>query len=147
MKVIEAVELYNELKGLKDLSRISSKSRVSLVKSICALRLIADDYKVFRQELNEKLMPEGYEDLLQKVVKHQEAISKGKKSEITQEELTLYVLKDKQFAIPLNKALKEEDFREVDVSLSTIKEEEFDKLCLSNKLDAGQSAIIYNIVE
>ena len=146
MRVIECLEIYTVLKELKDLLKVSTKDRIAIVKSIHTLKPIVEDYQSFDFELQDKLKPNGYDELLQVVIDNQKAVLDGKEPTASKEQLTMFALLDKQFGAAYLKPKREKETEEVNVELARISEEAFDWLCQANKLDAECSAILYNLV-
>lgn len=146
MKVIDCLELYSVLKELKDLSKVSTNDRIAIVKCIHSLKPIVEDYKFYNLELQEKLKPHDYDELLQVVIENQKAVMEGKEPTASKEQLTMFALLDKQFGAAYIKPRSDKEAEVINVELTPISEDSFDKICQSNKLDAERCAILYNIV-
>lgn len=146
MKVIDCLELYSVLKELKDLSKVSLNDRIAIVKCIHSLKPIVEDFKSYELDLQEKLKPQGYDELLQVVIENQKAVMEGKEPTASKEQLTMFALLDKQFGAAYIKPRREKESEAVNVELAHVRAESFDKICLSNRLDAERCAILYNIV-
>lgn len=146
MKVIDCLELYSVLKEIKDLSKVLLNDRIAIVKCIHSLKPIVEDYKSYDLDLQEKLKPHGYDELLQVVIENQKAVMEGKEPTASKEQLTMFALLDKQFGAAYLKPRREKETEGINIELAHISEDAFDKICQSNNLDAERCAILFNIV-
>ena len=146
MKALEALNLNKVLGGLKDLSTIEASMRINIVKNILKLKKVTDELSEAVQTAREKVKPEGYDELIQKAEKHNEAISKGEEKIMSEEEITLLKLKTNKFNSELEKVLNEFQDREYELEMNLITEETFDTLCKENNLSAAECTILYSLV-
>lgn len=146
MKALEALNLNKVLGGLKDLSTIEASMRINIVKNILKLKKVTDELSEAMQTAREKVKPEGYDELIQKAEKHNEAISKGEEKIMSEEEITLLNLKTNKFNSELEKVLSEFQDREYELEMNLITEETFDILCKENNLSAAECTILYSLV-
>lgn len=146
MKALEALNLNKVLGGLKDLSTIEASMRINIVKNILKLKKVTDELSEAMQTAREKVKPEGFDELIQKAEKHNEAISKGEEKIMSEEEITLLNLKTNKFNSELEKVLSEFQDREYELEMNLITEETFDILCKENNLSAAECTILYSLV-
>lgn len=146
MKALEALNLNKVLGGLKDLSTIEASMRINIVKNILKLKKVTDELSEAMQTAREKVKPEGFDELIQKAEKHNEAISKGEEKIMSEEEITLLNLKTNKFNSELEKVLNEFQDREYELEMNLITEETFDILCKENNLSAAECTILYSLV-
>lgn len=146
MKALEALNLNKVLGGLKDLSTIEASMRINIVKNILKLKKVTDELSEAMQTAREKVKPEGFDELIQKAEKHNEAISKGEEKIMSEEEITLLNLKTNKFNSELEKVLNEFQDREYELEMNLITEETFDILCKENNLSATECTILYSLV-
>lgn len=147
MKAKEALNLNMVLGGLKSLSNVESSIRVNIVKNIIKLKKVSDELNEVMQTAREKVKPEGYDELIQKAEKHNEAVSKGEEKVMTEEEITLLNLKTNKFNIELEKVLNEFEKKDYELEMNSITEEAFDILSKDNDLSATQCTVLYSLVK
>ena len=76
MKAIEAVELFAVLKDLK-LSGVDSSDRLKVIRNLRALREVTDKYNADLDLAKERLKPDGFDNLIMKMLESNEAVAAG----------------------------------------------------------------------
>ena len=73
MKAIEAVELFAVLKDLK-LSGVDSSDRLKVIRNLRALREVTDKYNADLDLAKERLKPDGFDNLIMKMLESNEPV-------------------------------------------------------------------------
>ena len=98
-----------------DTSKMTSESRVAIVRNFIATKLIANEIATLEEETSKKLITDEFRDLQAKEVKTEEETTR-----LT--ELTNQI--NKEYVDVLNSNLSEE----IEIDLKTMSEDDFDKL-------------------
>lgn len=117
-----------------DTSKMTSESRVAIVRNFIATKLIANEIATLEEETSKKLITDEFRDLQAKEVKTEEETTR-----LT--ELTNQI--NKEYIDVLNSNLSEE----VDIDLKTMSEDDFDKLIGEiTDLKPNQSDLIHEVL-
>ena len=156
MKTIEAVELFAILKDLK-LSGLNTTDRLKIIKNLRVLREVADKYNNDMELAKERLKPDGYDNLVMKMLESNEAVAAGGNRTVSDLEIASFNRMHEGFnrdlkAIQAGSYNKGEERFEggmndepVEVTLETLTESAFDKLLDTNKdVPAGALAVLYD---
>lgn len=156
MKTIEAVELFAVLKDLK-LSGLSTTDRLKIIKNLRALREVADKYNNDMELAKERLKPDGYDELVMKMLESNEAVAAGGNRTVSDLEIASFNRMHEELnrglkAIQAGSYDKEKECLEgglndepVEVTLETLSGPAFDKLLDANKdVPAGALAVLYD---
>lgn len=156
MKTIEAVELFAVLKDLK-LSGLNTTDRLKIIKNLRALREVADKYNNDMELVREQLKPDGYDNLVMKMLESNEAVAAGGSRTVSDLEIASFNKQNEQFnrdlkAVQIGIYNKDEKCFEggmnnepVDVKIETLTELAFDKLVDANKdVPAGTLAVLFD---
>jgi len=132
MRNLKAVEVYHILKDVL-ISGMSVKGQRAILKNLRSLKPLAEDYSAAVQEAQEKMKPEGFEDIQRKANTHNEAVKAGVQNGLLSgEELmivtTIYTDYNKNFTLYVNELNEEE--KQVDIC--TLSEEDFGVLISTN---------------
>lgn len=98
-----------------DTSKMSSESRVAIVRNFIATKLVANEIATLEEETGKKLITDEFKELQAKETKTEEETKRFT-------ELTEQI--NKEYVDVLNSNLNEE----VDIDLKTMSEDDFDKL-------------------
>lgn len=98
-----------------DTSKMTSESRVAIVRNFIATKLIANEIATLEEETSKKLITDEFRDLQAKEVKTEEETTRFS-------ELTNQI--NKEYIDVLNSNLSEE----IEIDLKTMSEDDFDKL-------------------
>lgn len=156
MRTIEAVELFAILKDLK-LSGLSTTDRLKIIKNLRALREVADKYNNDIELAKERLKPDGYDELVMKMLESNEAVAAGGNRTVSDLEIASFNRMHEELnrglkAIQAGSYDKEKECLEgglndepVEVTLETLTGPAFDKLLDANKdVPAGALAVLYD---
>lgn len=156
MRTIEAVELFAILKDLK-LSGLSTTDRLKIIKNLRALREVADKYNNDMELAKERLKPDGYDELVMKMLESNEAVAAGGNRTVSDLEIASFNRMHEELnrglkAIQAGSYDKEKECLEgglndepVEVTLETLTGPAFDKLLDANKdVPAGALAVLYD---
>lgn len=156
MKTIEAVELFAILKDLK-LSGMETSDRLKVIRNLRALREVADKYNADMDLAKERLKPDGYDNLVMKMLESNEAVAAGGSRTVSDLELASFNRMHEGFNRDLKTiqagfySKEEKCFKggmnnePVEITLETLTEPAFDKLLDTNKdVPAGALAVLYN---
>lgn len=156
MKVIEAIELFGVLKDLK-LSGLETSDRMKVIKNLCSLKGVVDKYNADMELAKESLKPDGFDNLIMKMLESNEAVAAGGSRTVSDLELASFNKMNELFNRDLKavqigtynkdgncfeKGMNEE---QTDVKIETITGTSFDKLVEANKeVLAGAFAVLYD---
>lgn len=156
MKTIEAVELFAILKDLK-LSGMETSDRLKVIRNLRALREVADKYNADMDLAKERLKPDGYDNLVMKMLESNEAVAAGGSRTVSDLELASFNRMHEGFNRDLKTiqagfySKEEKCFKggmnnePVEITLETLTEPAFDKLLDANKdVPAGALAVLYD---
>lgn len=156
MKVIEAVELFGILKDLK-LSGMETADRMKVIKNLRALREVVDEYNDDMELAKESLKPDGFDNLILKMLESNEAVAAGGRRTVSDLELASFNRMNELYnrdlmSVQIGTYNKDEGCFEggmneepADVKIETITEASFDKLVEANKeVIAGAFAVLYD---
>ena len=156
MRTIDAVELFAVLKDLK-LSGLNTVDRLKIIKNLRALREVADKYNNDIELAKEQLKPDGYDNLVMKMLESNEAVAAGGNRTVSDAEIASFNRMHEE----LNRSMRifqvgiYDDEKKcfhgglndepVEVTLETLTESAFDKLLDANKdVPAGALAVLYD---
>lgn len=156
MRTIDAVELFAVLKDLK-LSGLNTTDRLKIIKNLRALREVADKYNNDMELVKERLKPDGYDNLVMKMLESNEAVAAGGNRTVSDLEIASFNRMHEGFnrdlkAIQAGSYNKGEERFEggmndepVEVALETLTESAFGKLLDANKdVPGGALAVLYD---
>lgn len=156
MRTIDAVELFAILKDLK-LSGLNTTDRLKIIKVLRVLREVVDKYNNDMELVKERLKPDGYDELIMKMLESNEAVAAGGNRTVSDLELASFNRMHEGFnrglnAIQMGVFNKDKDCFEggmndepVEVTLETLTESAFDKLLDANKdVPAGALAVLFD---
>ena len=117
-----------------DTSKMSSESRVAIVRNFIATKLIANEIATLEEETGKKLITDEFKELQEKETKTEEETKRFT-------ELTEQI--NKEYVDVLNSNLNED----VDIDLKTMSEDDFDKLiCEIVDLKPNQFDLIHEVL-
>ena len=128
MKLKEVVTAYKVL-GEAKVSKLSEKEVIKVVKARKALRAIAEDYEAFLKDCQEKFKPEDWEDVQGKLQQWQQ---EGENTTLTEEERIAINKSIFSYQSSIDKAVKDELEKEIELSIEKLDDETPSKLLLEN---------------
>lgn len=156
MRTIDAVELFAVLKDLK-LSGLNTVDRLKIIKNLRALREVADKYNNDMELVREQLKPDGYDNLVMKMLESNEAVAAGGNRTVSDLELASFNRMHEGFNRDLKTiqagfySKEEKCFKggmnnePVEITLETLTGSAFDKLLDANKdVPGGALAVLYD---
>ena len=145
MKTIKTsviVAVYNLLKSAK-LGDMATADKFNVIKSIKALKVIAEDFETFRTDASEKLKGDNHEAMQQKAWEWRD---KGDKATLTDDEkLEVNAYFDK-YAKDLGECVLEEANKDNEIDIRTINEESFGKFMAANDWNVEQIMTVEEIL-
>ena len=128
MKLKEVVTAYKVL-GEAKVSKLSEKEVIKVVKARKAMRAIAEDYEAFLKDCQEKFKPEDWEDVQGKLQQWQQ---EGENTTLTEEERIAINKSIFSYQSSIDKAVKDELEKEIELSIEKLDDETPSKLLLEN---------------
>ena len=128
MKLKEIVTAYKVL-GEAKVSKLSEKEVIKVVKARKAMRAIAEDYEAFLKDCQEKFKPEDWEDVQGKLQQWQQ---EGENTTLTEEERIAINKSIFSYQSSIDKAVKDELEKEIELSIEKLDDETPSKLLLEN---------------
>lgn len=129
IKTIDAVVVYNLLKQTQ-LGKMESKDKFSVIKTIKALKGVADEFEAFREDAAERLKGENHDDM---TAKAQEWQQKGDKCTFTNDEKIAINEYFEHYGKELADCVNEEAEKEHELDIRTITEAAFGALMDANE--------------
>lgn len=146
MKTIEAVKTYKILKQAK-LTKMDEADKLKTIKAMRVLRPVAEEYDKDVEEGRKALQDDKFEEMQQKVQKHNEAIEKksndGLLSYSELKELRKYFDKAENEA---KKMMQELDDKELTLTIGRLSEEAFGRLAASNDFTGEELETLFNVI-
>ena len=96
MKAIEAVELFAVLKDLK-LSGVDSSDRLKVIRNLRALREVTDKYNADLDLAKERLKPDGFDNLIMKMLESNEVVAAGGSRTVSDLEIASFNKQNERF--------------------------------------------------
>lgn len=127
-KVKDVVSAYKVLGDAK-VVKLEESEVIKVVKARKAMRPIADDYDAFLKDCQEKLKPEGWEEIQKKLQQWQQEGENTTLTEAERIELNKAVI---GYQKKIDAALKDELKREVELNIEPLKEESATKMLVEN---------------
>lgn len=137
MKTKEVAELYEVLSSVK-LTGMTTSAKMTILENIRTLKPATQAYKSDCDDAIRMLRPEGFDAIEEKANRHNEAIrAKNDKDQLSPEELQKVNETYAAYIKEVEVRAKELGEVEHDISLKSIDQSEFEKLCEANDLPAG----------
>jgi hypothetical protein len=124
-KVVSAYKALGEAK----VSKLDEKDVIKVVKARKAMRPIADDYEAFLKDCQEKFKPEDWDAIQEKIQKWQQEGDNTTLTEAERIDLNKAVI---GYQSKIEKAVKDELDKEVDLNIDSLSEEASTKLLVEN---------------
>lgn len=128
MKLKEVVTAYKVLGDAK-VSKLSEKEVIKVVKARKTMRAIAEDYEAFLKDCQEKFKPEDWDDVQGKLQQWQQ---EGENTTLTEDERIAINKSIIAYQSSIDKAVKDELEKEIELSIEKLDEETPSKLLLEN---------------
>lgn len=146
MKTITAVKAYKVMLSAK-LSKMEEADKIKFIKAMRVLRPIAENYDKDLEEGRKALQDDKFEEMQQKVQKHNDAI-KNKSQDGLLSYSELKEVKDYFNAYEKTARKIVNDLDEIEVSLSVGKLDEaaFSKLAASNDMNGEELEILFDVI-
>ena len=147
VKTESLMVVFNILKNSK-YSKMTDGDKVSVWKIFRAIKKIGKSFEDDAQDLSNKLMPyETFMDDLQKAREYEIAKSKGENYiDITEDEYKEFIVKLQKYNKTVDEAIREISEKEVEVEFEPLKDDAFDRLCMSNDWTLNQADIVGEFV-
>ena len=147
VKTESLMVVFNILKNAK-YSKMTDGDKVSVWKIFRAIKKIGKSFEDDAQDLSNKLMPyETFMDDLQKAREYEIAKSKGENYiDITEDEYKEFIVKLQKYNKTVDEAIREISEKEVEVEFEPLKDDAFDRLCMSNDWTLNQADIVGEFV-
>lgn len=132
--VKEVVSCYKAL-GEAKVTKLEESEVIKIVKVRKAMRQIADDYEAFLKDIQEKFKPENWDEVQKKIQQWQQ---EGEKTTLTDSEKIEInkILIDYQSKI--EKAVKEELSKEIELNIDKLKDGSDTKLLVENNWELNK---------
>lgn len=127
-KVKDIVSAYKAL-GEAKVTKLEESEVIKVVKARKAMRPIADEYDAFLKDCQEKLKPEGWDEIQKKLQQWQQEGENTTLTEAERIELNKAVI---GYQKKIDAALKDELKREVELNIEPLKEESATKMLVEN---------------
>lgn len=127
-KIKQVVGAYKAL-GEAKVTKLEESEVVKVVKARKAMRPVAEEYESFLKDCQEKFKPEDWDDIQKDFQKWQQEGEKTTLSESRRIELNKSII---GYQVKIDKAVKDELEKEVEVDIETLKEETTTKLLVEN---------------
>lgn len=123
MKIKEIVNAYKTL-GEAKVNNLEESEILKIVKARKSMRTIAEEFEAFLKDVQEKFKPDNFDEIQSKAQKW---------SELSDEEKIELNKLFKIYETSINKALAEEQEKDVDLTLDKLSEETISKLLKANE--------------
>lgn len=124
-QVVEAYKVLGEAK----VTKLEESEVIKVVKARKAMRPIADEYEAFLKDCQEKFKPENWDKIQGNLQKWQQ---EGEKTTLTEEERIEVNKAIIGYQVKIDKAVKDELEKEVEVNIEVLKEDSATKLLVEN---------------
>lgn len=128
MKLKEIVSAYKIL-GEAKVTKLEESEVIKIVKARKEMRKYSDDYEAFLKDVQEKFKPEDWDGVQQKIQQWQQEGEKTTLSESERINLNKVVIEYQQ---KIDKAVKEELEKEINITIEKLKEDSLTKLMIEN---------------
>lgn len=124
-QVVEAYKVLGEAK----VTKLEESEVIKVVKARKAMRPIADEYEAFLKDCQDKFKPENWDKIQGNLQKWQQ---EGEKTTLTEEERIEVNKAIIGYQVKIDKAVKDELEKEVEVNIEVLKEDSATKLLVEN---------------
>lgn len=124
-QVVEAYKVLGEAK----VTKLEESEVIKVVKARKVMRPIADEYEAFLKDCQEKFKPENWDKIQGNLQKWQQ---EGEKTTLTEEERIEVNKAVIGYQVKIDKAVKDELGKEVEVNIEALKEDSATKLLVEN---------------
>lgn len=128
MKVKKIVAAYKVL-GEAKVTKLEESEVIKIIKARKVMRPIAEEFEAILKDAQEKFKPECWDDVQAKVLQWQQ---EGENTTLTDAEKKGINKALIDYQNSINKVLNEEQEREVEINIETLKEESATKLIVEN---------------
>lgn len=128
MKVKKIVAAYKVL-GEAKVTKLEESEVIKIIKARKMMRPIAEEFEAILKDAQEKLKPECWEDVQEKLAKWQ---TEGENTTLTDAEKKGINKALIDYQNSINKVLNDELERDVEINIETLKEESATKLIVEN---------------
>lgn len=140
MKTIDIATIYSLLNEAK-LTKMDDADKFKVIKALRKIKPIAKAYEDFIEDAKNKLKGEDFDKMFEKAQTWNKDNQGKKVGELTQEQIAELEPINKYFAEynqSVDKCVKEEAEKEVELTFDKLNEEAFGKLVASNDWTCGQ---------
>lgn len=124
-QVVEAYKVLGEAK----VTKLEESEVIKVVKARKAMRPIADEYEAFLKDCQDKFKPENWDKIQGNLQKWQQ---EGEKTTLTEEERIEVNKAIIGYQVKIDKAVKDELEKEVELNIEALKEDSTTKLLVEN---------------
>lgn len=147
LKTIDIVNAYNKIKGAK-LNKMEDKDKFALIRISKKLKAVATDYEGFDADARERLKPEDFDAMAEKLQNRQRLEAAGHLAETDEEkaevmELNVYFGK---FQKAVDECVKPEKEKEVELEYEALSEDAFGAFLTSNDFTIGEGVELSDIL-
>lgn len=132
--VKEVVSCYKAL-GEAKVTKLEESEVIKIVKARKAMRQIADDYEAFLKDIQEKFKPENWDEIQKKIQQWQQ---EGEKTTLTDSEKIEINKTLIDYQSKVEKAVKEELSKEIELNIDKLKDGSDTKLLVENNWELNK---------
>lgn len=134
-KIVDAYKLLGEAK----VTKLEDADKIKVLKARKAMRVIADDFDAFLKDAQDKFKPEGWEETQKKLAQWQE---EGEKTTLSEDERNSINKALIAYQTSIDKAIKDELNKEVEIEIEKLSEGSDIKLMSANDWTPNQLDLI-----
>lgn len=146
MKTAEIIELSGILSEVK-FTGLETSSRFTLLENMRRMKPIKTDFYSSMEDARDKLKPEGFDEMWQKVRLHNEAVqNKMDENRLPASELQKFRIVYENYEKELGDREKELLREEHGVRIAPIPLKDFEKLVEANDIEGGKLEVLYGML-
>lgn len=131
IKMWRMIALYGILDAAK-YTKMDSAARTLLIRAMCPMRRMTNDYNEFREDAVKRLRPDNYDKVAGLVQRFAAMDAEAQKTAIAESPYKEALKANYEFNTALNGCMAEENEKEVDLDFAPLTDAAFDALCDSN---------------
>ena len=142
MKLKEIVSIYKIL-GEAKVTKLEETEVIKVLKIRKEMRYSAEAYEAFLKDVQEKFKPDNWNDVQQKIQQWQQEGDKTTLTESERIEINKTLIEYQQ---KIEKAVKEELEKEINIEIEKLKEDSLTKLMIENNWEVKTLDDLYKLV-
>lgn len=146
MKTVTIIELFAILSEVK-FTGMETSARFTLLENMRRMKPIKTDFHSSMEDARDKLKPEGFDKMLEKVKLHNEAVqNKQEENRLPAGELQDFRIMYENYEMELGdreKVLLKEEYA---VEIAPIPLKDFEKLVEANDIEGGKLEVLYSML-